>query len=276
MGEKMKWIFVTAGVGSSDFENAAARLARQISGFSIFDEIRVFNTEDVFRYCPEILDWHSRDELLNLKGFGWYVWKSRFVLSAIKEFPDLEGIMYLDAGCEALPNYFSRKVLLDLISKASSEGACVFKLSTPEASYTKKLLLDRFGLEPMTLEKSQFQSGSWLFRMDVAKQFLSKWDSIVWEDVHHCDESVSPGGEIDGFIVNRYDQSVFSPLVRDFGFESQKRLPPGDLSRIRSRIKFFFFPFAWARNRSGNSLESPLLVLLAEFSLRLGKIFHLR
>jgi hypothetical protein len=265
----MNWIFITAGVGSKDFEEAAERLGNQVAGFNLFSEIRVFKTSDVGKYCPELEIWYPGQNLGLIKGYGWYVWKSRFAKVALAESAGADGVMYLDAGCESSPNIFSKKKLEEMMSVAQESGACVFRVPTPEIFFTKKSVLERFNLNPVDLDVYQFQSGSWLFSKEVGDRFISDWDSIVWEDKSFCDESESFGGEFSDFKVNRYDQSIFSPLVRKYGFTAYKQMPPGDISRFRSRIRFFFFPFAWARNRTGVSLVSSLELTLSSLTLKL-------
>ncbi len=269
----MNWIFITAGVGSEDFENAAARLAEQMMGFGVFSNVRVFKTSDVEKYCPELKIWYPNQEFESLKGYGWYVWKSRFAKIALDQFPEADGIMYLDAGCEALPNVFSKRTLLKFINLASTEGACVFKIPTPEIHYTKRLLLSRFKFNPEDLDGYQFQSGSWLFSREIGTKFIHEWDRVVWEDKRYCDESESPGGEHPDFKINRYDQSVYSPLVRRYGFSAYNRMPPGRITGTRGGIRLFFFPFAWARNRSGLTQIKPLDKFLAQATLRSYRFF---
>lgn len=264
----MNWIFVTAGVGSNDFEDAADRLADQIAQYNVFHKIRVFKTSDVKKYCPELDSWYPSQELSTLKGYGWYVWKSRFARIALIENPDIDGIMYLDAGCEALPNYFTRKRLLALINLAQKQGSCLFRLPTPEVYYTKKAVLERFDLNPSDLDSYQFQSGSWLFSSAVGNQFITDWDAIVWENKEFCDDSESEGGELPEFIVNRNDQSIFSSLARKYRLSAYKTMPPGDIRSIGSRIRFLFFPFAWARNRTGLTNANSFELFLSRLTLK--------
>ena len=264
----MVWTFITAGVGSKDFEAAADRLAETVDSFQLFDKIRVFKSSDVDFYAPEISSWYSKEELSGLKGYGWYVWKSRFARTVIeKDFENSDGIMYLDAGCEAFLSAFSKKRLENYMKIAESSGSCLFRIPTPEKLYTKQLLLDRFSTTVKSLDEYQFQSGSWLFTGKVAKEFLKYWDEVVWEDKRFTDESASPDGEIEGFICNRYDQAVFSMVARSLSLSACSDVPPGDLSRLKSRVRFFFFPFAWARNRQGVSIISRKMKLMGEISI---------
>jgi hypothetical protein len=264
----MVWTFITAGVGSKDFEEAAERLAQTVATFQLFDNIRVFKSSDVGLYAPEISSWYSNEQLAELKGYGWYVWKSRFAKTVIENnFTSSDGVMYLDAGCEAFLSTYSKKRLKKYMGIAEVNGSCLFRIPTPEKLYTKRLLIERFSSSVKGLDDFQFQSGSWLFTGNLAKEFLTAWDKVVWEDKRFTDESASPDGEVDGFICNRYDQAVFSMVARSLSLNACGDIPPGDLSRYRSRIRFFFYPFAWARNRRGVSLISRRMRLFGEISL---------
>jgi|LakMenEpi03Aug12_release.lakeMendotaPanAssembly.Ray.scaffolds.fasta_scaffold357879_2 hypothetical protein len=264
----MVWTFITAGVGSQDFEEAADRLAQTIDSFQLFDKIQVFKSSDVELYAPEIVSWYSKEELAGLKGYGWYIWKSRFAKVVVEDdFENSDGIMYLDAGCEAYLSVFSKKRLKKYMKIAERSGSCLFRIPTPERLYTKQLLLDRFSTVAKNLDEFQFQSGSWLFTGKVAKEFLKNWDEVVWEDKRFTDESISPSGEIEGFVCNRYDQAVFSMVARSLSLSACGDVPPGDLSGFKPRARLFFYPFAWARNRQGVSLVSKRMKLIGEISL---------
>lgn len=268
---KMKWMFITAGVGSADFESAADRVAKGMKSFKLFDEVRVFKTLDVGKLAPEIHSWYSDEELSALKGYGWYVWKSRFAKEAIhSNSGDIDGIMYLDAGCESFLSGFSKLRLKRYMRTAERTGHCLFEISTPEKFYTKKLLIDRFQETDVQADEVQFQSGSWLLTGDLARNFLTAWDDVVWEDKRFTDESESPGGEVQGFICNRYDQAVFSMVAKSFSLKSCGDVPPGDISRLKSRVRLFFYPFAWSRNRQGSSMISSRMKALGRISLVLS------
>jgi hypothetical protein len=241
----MVWTFITAGVGSQDFEEAADRLAQTIDSFQLFDKIQVFKSSDVELYAPEIVSWYSKEELAGLKGYGWYIWKSRFAKVVVEDdFENSDGIMYLDAGCEAYLSVFSKKRLKKYMKIAERSGSCLFRIPTPERLYTKQLLLDRFSTVAKNLDEFQFQSGSWLFTGKVAKEFLKNWDEVVWED-----------------------QAVFSMVARSLSLSACGDVPPGDLSGFKPRARLFFYPFAWARNRQGVSLVSKRMKLIGEISL---------
>jgi hypothetical protein len=269
----MSWKFITAGVGSRDFEAAADRLAASIAEFGVFDHIQTYKTADVLKYAPEITKWHSMNELDHLKGYGWYVWKSRFALQAVSQgFEDGDGIMYLDAGCEAFLSSFSKVRLKHYMNVAEETGACLFKIPTPERNYTKRLVVNRFS-DVKSLDDFQFQSGSWLFTGALAKEFIAQWDAIVWEDQRFTDESISPDGEIDGFICNRYDQAVFSMLARSYSLNDCGDVPPGDIARRKPMLRLFVYPFAWARNRSGRSSVPTLMRIAGIFTVTLTNVF---
>jgi hypothetical protein len=264
----MAWTFITAGVGSKDFEDAADRLAHGMQKFGLFDNIKVFKSPDVKLYAPEINAWYSDEKLSGLKGYGWYVWKSRFAKEIVgSNFGSTDGVMYLDAGCESFLSFFSKKRLKKYMEIAEKTGSCIFNISTPEKFYTKQLLIDRFSGSLIEFDDSQFQSGSWLFTGEMAIAFLRAWDEIVWEDKRFTDESESPDGEITGFVCNRYDQAVFSMVARSLSLKSCGEVPPGDISRFKSRVRLFFYPFAWARNRNGATLISRKMELVGESSL---------
>lgn len=266
----MKWLFITAGVGDYNFELAAQRLAVQVADLNVFEKIKIFTNEDVYQYCPEIFNWYSKKELFQTKGFGWYVWKSRFGrLASEGEFGNFDGVMYLDAGCEVFNSYFSKKRIYQYLKKAEETGVCLFKSATPEIEFTKQLVLDRFSVYNLKTDKFQFQSGSWFVSGDKGRDLLKLWDEIIWENRDFTNEKPTLTGESKSFVGNRWDQGVFSMAVRKFGLDSLESMPPGDISRFKSKIKLFFYPFAWARNRTGQTLIPGYMAKLGKISLKL-------
>ena len=266
-----KILFVTAGLGGSSFEEAADRLVNQAQSFGLFDRLHAVKEEEVLEICPRLVEWFSLGELRSTKGFGWYTWKATIAFEAIveKRWGDFDLVMYLDAGCEMFHSSFSQKRLEDYIIHATKFGNTLFAIPTPEMVYTKRDLFDYFPNLNANDTTNQFQSGSWILKMDASLEFVSAWESLSSLGIHMTDESPSKKTEDDRFLVHRYDQSIFSLLAKSFGFTPISDTPPGNTQTFQAKIRAFFFPFWWTRNRTGMTVIPIFMQKAAKLSLKL-------
>lgn len=169
------------------------------------------------------------------RGFGYWVWKPHLILSMLNMVNDGDIVHYADIGCwlnlegkSRLSEYFS-------IVERSKTGILAFQwkktkiddklnwYTLPERAWTKGDLLDHFSVRQRAeiVDSEQIVATSIFFRKSLKTvQFLHDWIS-VWD---HCmsllDDSPSVGGDLDGFIEHRHDQSVFSILGKSYGIDT--------------------------------------------------------
>jgi hypothetical protein len=272
MSNESKWLFFTVGLGSRDFEESAQRLASQASTLNLFSEVKAFTTSEVIELCPRLSTWYSIKDLPNIKGFGWYTWKSKIADLVVREkiLGDFDGYMYLDSGCEIFPSYFSKKRLQSMMSFALSNGATLFTIPTPEVWHTKKDVLSYFPNYESNLWSNQIQSGSWLLKSgEVSSQLTKKWEEIAAMSPEMTNEDVSRGGELPDFKVHRYDQSIFSLVCKDMSLKVSNHVIPGSNQSVKYLIRAFSYPFWWSRNRTGTSVVPVYIRNLGLFTLRI-------
>jgi hypothetical protein len=263
-------LFLTAGVGGSMFEQAADRLINQASHFGIFTRLHAVKESELVEICPRLLDWFSITELRSTKGFGWYTWKATLAYEGIvtKRWGEFDLVMYLDAGCEMFRSSFSQKRLMSYLDHAYQKGNTLFSIETPEMEYTKRDLFEYFPNLDANDRSSQFQSGSWILRRDASAEFVSLWESFSKKGLHMTDESPSILPESQDFIIHRYDQSIFSLLAKSLGYTPITDTPPGQTNSFRGKMRAFFFPFWWARNRTGQSIIPKFMQIAGRLTLK--------
>lgn len=264
-----RWLFFTAGLGSDDFEASAVRLVDQASSFKLFDTVKAFTTEEVKTLCPRLTEWYSEEELSGIKGFGWYTWKSKLADLVIREhlLGEFDGYVYLDSGCEFFLSGFSKRRLQTMMMSASKNHATLFTIPTPEIWHTKNAVLEIFGNSDAFVRTDQFQSGSWLItNSDVGKGLVKRWEEIASISPNMTDESPSLNGENIDFKVHRYDQAIFSMVCKELGLLPSKYVVPGSNQSWRYYIRAFFYPFWWARNRTGESIVPKFLRTLGRLT----------
>ena len=263
-------LFLTAGLGGLSFEQAADRLVEQASTFGLFSKLHAVKEPEILEICPRLLNWFSLVELRNTKGFGWYSWKATLAYQAmvVKRWGDFDLVMYLDAGCEMFHSVFSEKRLNKYLTHAMTSGNTLFAIPTPEMGYTKRDLFEFFPTLDVDDATNQFQSGSWIFKTESSAEFANTWESLSSLGIHMTDESLSKIPERDNFIVHRYDQSIFSLLAKSLGYQPISDVPPGNTQSIQGKIRGFFFPFWWTRNRTGKSIISIFMQRIGNVTLK--------
>jgi hypothetical protein len=261
-------LFLTAGLGGKSFEEAADRLIVQASSFGFFTHLHAIKEEEIFQICPRILDWYKKDDLPGVKGFGWYTWKATIAHQAIvaKRWGNFDLVMYLDAGCEMFNSKQSARRLRKYIDFAMEQGRTLFSIPTPEREYTKRDLFEYFPSLSPEDATPQFQSGSWILKIDSNQHFAEQWEILSSIGVFMTDESLSQISESDDFKVHRYDQSIFSLLAKSLGFKSVLDVPPGAASSVRAKLRGFFHPFWWTRNRTGVSMIPRFMITAGKIS----------
>jgi len=264
-------LFITAGLGGPLFEQAADRLVNQAGKFDMFSRLHAVKESEVLEMCPRLLEWFTLIELRDTKGFGWYTWKANLAYQAIvqKRWGEFDLVMYLDAGCEMFSSSFSHRKLVNFLDHAEHQGNTLFSIPTPELEYTKRDLFNYFpGINPSD-SSNQFQSGSWIFKTSESVDFVSQWEALSSLGIHMTDESPSKVPENAKFVVHRYDQSIFSLIAKSTGCSAVREVPPGNANSIRAKVRGFFFPFWWARNRTGLSMIPLLMRVLGILTIKL-------
>lgn len=267
-----RWLFFTAGLGSDDFEASAKRLAEQANSFGIFETVKAFTTDEVKSLCPRLSQWYVEEDLANIKGFGWYTWKSKLADLIIREelLGKFDGYMYLDSGCELFLSGFSKNRLKAMMESAITNDATLFTIPTPEIWHTKKNVLDLFEESQEHAQTYQFQSGSWLVSNSAkCKQLVKRWEEIAKISPEMTDETLSKGGENSDYKVHRYDQAIFSMVCKEIGFQSSNYVIPGSNQSAKYLLRAFFYPFWWARNRTGTTVIPSFMTTLGRFSLKI-------
>lgn len=208
---------------------------------------------------------------------GIFLWKPLIAqLSVQGTWGVYDGIYYLDSGCEITARYFSRRKTKYFMNLAMRNNVVVFHSNTPEIVNTKRRVFEAFPSVNPEDTTPQIQAGSWFVSSTGAERMFSQWNQLWQQDRSLIDNSLSIN-EHRHFVSPRHDQSIFSLLCKSFGVTAEDSIPPGDLTRIRTQIRSFFFPFSWARNRSGETKLSFWISLVGKITLfpfRIGRLIR--
>lgn len=153
------------------------------------------------------------------RGFGYWVWKPYVVLETLRKIPDGAVLLYMDAGCWINPKGY--KTLEFFVNKTleSPSGLLVYEIQSQdclEKYWTKGDLLDFFGVRDVKeiVDSEQICATAFLIRKDAANiEFVEKW-LAVFDRFDLVDDTPSVSCNLDGFVENRHDQSVFSLMTK--------------------------------------------------------------
>lgn len=246
-------MFLTVGAGDRGFEQAADRLEKGVKTFDVFEKVVSIKTNELVSIIPNL-----RNQLLeSTRGFGFYSWKPRLARMALEGYwGKYDGICFADAGCEANPNWLSRKTLINRIELAHSQSILAYAISTPEREMTKNGILVQFPDVAEIYPNFQFQSGTFYLSGEDGYELACNWDEFCWKDEYHINDVCTHSDVQPYFVEHRHEQSVFSLFLKRQGVRPFFPHPPGyDRPQFPSRINIQE-PLWWSRNRSGQDLRS--------------------
>lgn len=225
---------ILVAFASLDLKLSAVRLINQAKLSNYYDEIKVFNTNDFDKKMSEFFLNLKNDQ--KKRGFGYWFWKPMFVQKVMNEIKENDIIHYVDVGCHIQNKNKRFYEYLEIIKNDNiwllpfqyhlenidKKDEILFQ-NRDEYKFTKSDLLNYFGyLENRKFTHSpQFWSGMFFIKKDHrSKLFLKNWVDVFDKRFDLIDDSESSIKNLDGFIENRHDQSIFSLLCKKYDIKS--------------------------------------------------------
>lgn len=139
----------------------------------------------------------------------------------MRQINDDDILLYVDLGCEF--DAQGAKKLLETLQGLKSSDMIGFALGAIERQYTKGDIFRYFGVEndARFAESSQI-CGTIIFMKKSTKtlQIIDEWLNILKNHFDLIDDSPSQTPNLQGFIQNRHDQSIWSMLNKKYGFDN--------------------------------------------------------
>ena len=219
---------------SLDLNRSANRLKKQAELSNYYDEIKILNPIDFDEKMKRKFD--NIVQRRKNRGYGYWFWKPLFIKKIMEQLNPGDIIHYVDIGCHIQNKNFKFNNYLDLLidndrwilsfQYNSEESKFKNEISFPkreEFKYTKGDLLDYFGYldNKNVTDSPQFWAGSFFIVKGIqALNFLDEWINIFEKKFDLIDDSKSKINNLEGFIENRHDQSVFSLLCKKYDVKS--------------------------------------------------------
>ena len=230
----------------SSLKHSSKRILRQANRMSVFSNIKILDEADLDQdFVARHGDLLSR----NVRGFGYWIWKPQVILQCLPYIPDMDFLVYLDAGCHL--NVAGQKRLLEYFSivSQSKTGILAFDLVQHgviihrEEQWTKADIFEYFGVTSNdgVRKSAQIEATVIVIQKRASTHvFFEKWLNIMQEHPSLVDDSVSVAPNDTSFVENRHDQSIFSLL----GKLEKITLLPHEENFPRRRTRFAAKP-AW-------------------------------
>jgi len=220
---------------SDDLKKSIYRFKKQAKETNFYDEIRVMSFTDLDTNFKKVLK-----KLVSKgkkKGFGYFMWKPYLVKKILEEINYGDVINYMDIGFHLIKenkkrfkdylNYIYEKNNWILTFQYHNKiGEKIDNISFPsrkEREYSKGDLLDFFGFYNKSLitETPQYMAGCFFIKKSKNSiSFINEWLDIFYQRFDLVDDTESKLKNLNGFIENRHDQSVFSLLCKKYNLDS--------------------------------------------------------
>lgn len=227
--------FISFAEGSQDYYGALKRIENQALSLNFFSSVETFKKEKLYNNF-----WNKHREFIekNSKGYGYYIWKPYIILEQLNKLEDSDILWYADAGCEI--DCTKRNLFVETV-KFVQKNCIACGINCQEREYTKRDLLIYMNMDlPCYTDDFQYEATSICFKKcKKVMDFVTEWCRIT-QHYNLIDESVSINSEYPDFRENRYDQSVFSLLMKRYFFYD--------------RTFFIGKAIELSRNRTGRSL----------------------
>lgn len=213
-----KKIFTT--FGNENYYNSLDRIKNEALSFDIFDKIIIYNDINLKNDFPDFWEKHNNFIINNIKGYGYWLWKSYLILKTLEKMNDNDILVYADSGCKLNKYGISRLNEYFKIVENSKYGILSFELSSLEKTYTKMDLFHELQMNTNEyLNSKQLIGGIFILKKcDYILKLVNEWYNICC-NYHLIDDSESNIKNDETFIEHRHDQSVFSLIRKKYGTE---------------------------------------------------------
>lgn len=219
--ERKNIVFLTFGGGEKKYIHAAHRLYKQALEFKAFTQCLCFTDEDL-KHDDEFWKTHGEFVTNNKRGYGYWIWKPYLIMKVMNTLKDGDALVYLDAGCEILPNksYLFHKAL-KWLPKFHIIDSKVHSRFGPEVKWTKRDLLKYLKCDnEKVLHSLQYQGGAVMYHVgNTTRKFINEWYALC-SNYRLIDDSPSQEKEHYWFFEHRHDQSVYSLLKKKYNIDN--------------------------------------------------------
>jgi hypothetical protein len=211
----MKVGFVSFAGGDIVWKLAAKRIKYQARSAGVFTEVKIFNPRDL----KMVASGDDYDFIItNKRGFGYWLWKPILVLEFLNNHPEIDVVLYVDAGCDLNFNASSRRTWDKYLGYLESNNGIAFKMELIENSWTKQEVFNQFSEFENFRNSEQLLAGVFMMGRQFAVDFCHQWlETMRTSGYCLLDDNYDESIQKPGFLQHRHDQSIFSLMTKQNG-----------------------------------------------------------
>ena len=248
------WVVVSFSAGSS-WKFASKRLQRQIFRYSIFSNFLLLD-ESWLKSMKRALVNGKNIEDMYPKGYGLWHWKPLAIEEALRQYPECEGVVYLDVGCEINYNKKSIEKLISYQQIAIDRGGLAFELEVAEIQYSSEIVWKSISGKHPGENRQVSATVIFLPNTENSIQFLKEW-SFWCSTQNYALLRGSNHGNSPENPLHRHDQAILSQIWR----MHRKGLVDDETFWPNKWIKEGLnFPIWATRNKSIVSVNKPKML----------------
>lgn len=206
------WCVVTFGSGP-EWTPSLKRLQAQTEGSKFFRYFQGYTDKWIYeRYkdSQDTLNFIAENE----RGFGLWFWKAEIILDTFKRKPEIDGVLYIDAGCELNINQISKIKLMEYLKLANEKNGLAFELPFKEIEWTVPFVVREI-YPALTDEELQIAGGILFFPNNPNSiQVLLDWSAGNSKKEFSLLRGLSAEVTVHDLnsrvIEHRFDQSIIS------------------------------------------------------------------
>lgn len=198
------------------FYDSQIRIGREAKESGFFDKIILYKDKDLEESYKKKYENFIES---NPRGYGYWIWKSHIIRKTLQSICDNDYLIYLDCGCEINRKGKRRFSEYLRFCDKSETGIVAFSNGYIERCWDKGDVIDFFHVRnhDKILNGEQIMGGIMIIKkMNKSLDLISQWESIVHNNLCLVTDAPSESTNLEGFIENRHDQSVFSLLCKTY------------------------------------------------------------
>ena len=205
--------FVSFAAGNRSVKLAGIRLKNQLLKSKIPAKIKIYGENDLATIlAPDDEAFLSQN--MCKRGFGFWIWKPLIIIDFLEKNPELDFLVYLDAGCEFHISDQSLGNFYKYVEGAKLNQICSFSTQNDQ-KYTKCWTLNYFQLNEQLILMPQIQSGILIFNSSAVNPICLDWIELM--RVRNYENLVDKRDKLlehPEFIEHRHDQSILSMYLK--------------------------------------------------------------
>lgn len=207
------------------------RFREQAESMHTFDEIIFYTQKDLGKDIKKL---YGRYYFPYARGYGYWSWKPYLLSKTLDKMEEGDVLLYADLGCFFNPKGQERLSEYYKLVEESSSGILGFR--SYEESYngmpenvnyeyqlTKGDVFDYFRVRnDKTYTHTTQVEATVIFIRKCAQStaFIEEWYKVICDDTTLITDMPSRSENLEGFVDNRHDQSIYSILAKKYNIST--------------------------------------------------------